>query len=636
MAVGPLRLANRMVRTPMHSNLAGVNGEVSQQLLDMYEMCAKQGVGLIVVEATEVDGRHWVPNALRIDHRGCEPGLRRLVETIHDNDVPTVIQLRHYGIWGEDPVSPSGISCHGFDPRKYFQSRAMSLSEVEEARDLFIAAAVRAKNVGFDGVLLHGITSFLLQQFVSPHTNKRTDKYGGSFEKRCTLPLEIVRGIRNTCGNGFALGYSLMADELLPDGITLEESTAFARLLESEGVNWIDLRIGSYETILSDPRGGAVYRQGTGFLYLSEAFKKVLSITVFDVSRGEHDPLKWEEAIAAGQCDVVQAGRPFLADPGLPRKLATGNQEDARLCIKCGYCNERGTGRGWQVSCAINPEWGRERDFALKRTDHPKRILVIGGGPAGMEVSRVCALRGHNVTLLEKEMKLGGNLRIASRVPRKEIFQTHYGDWLERQCRKANVRIEVGREATVEVIKEYNPEVVIIATGATPLIPALRGLNKKHVVIAADVLSGRISVGKRVVVAGGGEVGVETADYITERGLAESITVIEMLSQVGSDMYGANRAYLVDDVLSRAGVNMVTDMHIDEITEKRVMAMDQEGKAHTFEADTVVLAMGYSPNTHLYESIQGKVPELYRIGDCVKARQIPDAVREAAYLARKI
>jgi 2,4-dienoyl-CoA reductase-like NADH-dependent reductase (Old Yellow Enzyme family)/thioredoxin reductase len=634
--VGPLYLANRMVRTPMQSNLAGVNGEVSQQLLDMYEHCARQGVGLIIVESTEVDGRHWPHNALRIDHERFEPGLRRLVEIIHDNDVPVIVQLRHYGMLGNDPVSPSGIACKGFARKNYISSRAMSLDEVEEARELFIAAAVRTRNVGFDGVLLHGVTSFLLQQFVSPHTNKRTDRYGGSFENRCALSLEIVRGIRRTCGETFALGYSLIADELLPDGITLEESTAFARMLQQEGVNFIDVRIGSYETILSDPRGGAVYRQGTGMLYLSEAFKKTLSIPVFDVIRGEHDPATWEEAIAAGRCDVVQIGRPLLADPELPRKLALGHPEDVRLCIKCGYCNERLSGRGWQVGCAINPEWGRERDFALKRTENPKRILVVGGGPAGMEFARVSALRGHTVTLVEKEKKPGGNLRVASYPPRKEIFQTHFGDWLECQCKKANVRLETGKEVTVDVIKEYKPDVVILATGATPFVPALPGVDRKHVVLAADVLSGKVSVGKRVVVAGGGEVGVETADCIIDKGLATDVIMIEMLPQIGSDMYGATRTYLVDVVLAGAGVKMVTGMRIDEITDDGVVATDKDGKRHSFKADTVVLAMGYVANTHLYDAIKGKVPECYRIGDCVRARQIPDAVREAAYIARMV
>jgi len=634
--VGPLQMANRLVRTPMHSNLAGVNGEVSQQLLDMYEHSARQGVGLIIIEATEVDGRHWAHNALRIDDEKFEPGLRRLVEIIHDNDVPAVIQLRHYGMWGNDPVSPSGVACYGFGRKNYIQPRAMSLAEAEEARDLFIAAAIRAQKVGFDGVLLHGITSFLLQQFVSPHTNKRADRYGGSFENRCTMPLEIVRGIRRACGNGFALGYALLADELLPDGITLSESKAFAQLLEREGVDWIDLRIGSYETILSDPRGGAVYRQGTGMLYLSEEFKRILTIPVFDVSRGEHNPIKWEEAIAAGQCDVVQIGRPLLADPELPRKLAQGNLENVRLCIRCGYCNERLSGRGWQVGCAINPDWGRERDFRLKNTQDPKRILVVGGGPAGMEVARVSALRGHHVTLVEKNTRLGGNLRVASYSPCKEIFQSHFGDWLERQCQKQNVRIELGKEVTPQAIREYAPDVVIIATGAVPDIPSIPGVDKEHVVIAEDVIGGKTSFGKRVIVAGGGHVGVETADYITDKGLADKVTIIERLPLIGSDMYAATRRYLVDVVLHQAGVAMVTDMHIDEIVDGGVVATDKEWNRHMFEADTVVLAIGYTPRMQLYEAIKGKVPELYRIGDCINARKIADAVREAAYLGRKI
>ena len=636
--VGPLRLANRMVRAPMHSNLAGIHGEVTETLIDMYCYCAMNGVGMIVVESTEVDGRHAKTSVLRIDDDRFKPGMRRLVESIHDNGVPVALQLRHSGLWGIDPVSPSGIPCWGFAHQVHIQPRVLSLAEIGEVRDRFIGAAVRARTVGFDGVLLHGITSFLLQQFVSPRSNKRTDRYGGSLENRSALSLEIVRGIRRQCGPSFAIGYSMIVDELLPDGTTVEESSAFARMLEQEGVHWIDARIGSYETILKDPKGGAVCRQGDGYLNLSEELKKNVSMTVvFDVSRGQHDPLKWEEAIANGKCEVVQIGRPLLADPALPSKLIADKLEDVRLCIKCGYCNERVTGRNWQVGCAVNPDLGRERDLPIRQTQNPKRILVIGGGPAGMEAARVASLRGHDVTLMEKEEKLGGNLRVSSYAPMKDIYQTHLGDWLERQCRRAQVRIEVGREVTAEVVAQHRPDVVIMASGARPVVPSIPGVNKKHVIIAADLLTRKTTIGGgQVVVAGGGEVGLEAADFIAVQGSAKTITIVEMSLEVGADMYGAVKNYLIDEVLCRAEVRIVTGMRIDEITDDEVKARDEQGKTYAFPADTVVLAFGYTPARELYEPLRRMVPELYPIGDCVQARQIPEAIREASCVAKRL
>jgi 2,4-dienoyl-CoA reductase-like NADH-dependent reductase (Old Yellow Enzyme family)/thioredoxin reductase len=636
--VGPLRLANRMVRAPMHSNLAGLQGEATEPLIDMYRHCAANGIGLIVVESTEVDGRHAKPCVLRLDDDRFKPGLRRLLEAIRDNGVPAVVQLRHAGLWGLDPVSPSGIPCWGFAGKVHIQPRVLSLEEIEEVRDRFISAAVRAKSVGFDGILLHGITSFLLQQFVSPRSNKRTDRYGGSLENRCRLSLEIVRGIRQQCGPVFAIGYALLVDELLPDGTMVEESGAFARMLEQEGVHWLDARVGSYETILKDPKGGAVCRQADGYLYLAETLKKNVSRTiVFDVSRGQHDPLTWEAAIAAGKCQVVQIGRPLLADPALPAKLRAGALEDVRLCIKCGYCNERVTGRNWEVGCAINPDLGRERDLPLRPTSKPKSILVIGGGPAGMEAARVAARRGHEVTLMEKEDKLGGNLRVSSYGPGKGIYQIRLGDWLERQCRKAGVKIALGQEVTPEVLARYRPDAVIMASGARPVIPAIPGIDKGHVITAADLLTGKASIsGRQVVVAGGGEVGLEAADFIAMQGAAETVTIVEMLPSVGANMYGAVKSYLVGEVLTRAGVRILTGMKIEEITDHAVTARDAQGEKQIFRADTVVVAFGYEPAGELSESLRGMVPELYLIGDCVQARQIPEAIREASCLARRI
>jgi 2,4-dienoyl-CoA reductase-like NADH-dependent reductase (Old Yellow Enzyme family)/thioredoxin reductase len=637
--VGTLRLGNRMVRSPMWSRTSSVDGEVTQQLLDLYENAAKGGPSLIIVEAVAIAERYsWPESQLRIDDVKFMPGLRRLVETIHLNSVTCELQLHCAGAFGRDAISPSGVACYGLGRAWFVQPRAVSIPEVEEIRDHFIAAAVRAKDLECDGVVLHGSTSYLLQQWVSPHTNKRVDRYGGSFENRIQLPLEIVRGIRQKCGPAFVIGYSMVIDEFLPDGITLEESTAFAKALEKEGVDHIDLMAGHYETGTLEKGMGRSPRQPKGLFEKAEIFKRSVSMKIFARCMGEHNPVKWEEALAKGQCDVIQIGRPLLCDPELPKKVKEDRLDDIRLCLRCGQCYETGTIKTYQHHCSLNAELCRERDFAVKRrTSGSKRVLVIGGGPAGLEAARVAAVRGHSVTLMEKETQLGGYARIAALPIGKEEIKTSFIDWLERQCRKAGVEIELGRELSVEVVKALGPDVVIVATGGRPFIPPIPGIDKAHVIIAEDVLTGKAArIGKRVIVAGGGEVGVETADFIAEKRFAESVTIVEMLPLLASDMPAMPRTYLLQVILPKWGIISFTNMKILEITDDEVITLQKDWNSRKFEADTVVNAMGYIPNNTLGEALKAEFSEVYMIGDCVKPRNILHAVHEASYVARSL
>ncbi len=636
--VGPLLLKNRMVMSPVSIWYASPHGELTQQQVDYYTARAKNLPGLVVIEATAVDGRHvWETPELRIDETRFQAGLSKLSYIAHQHGVPVILQLHNPGVFGTDPISPSGVPSFvgGFS----VQSRAITLKEAEEARDLFIEAAVRAMMARFDGVEIHGGTGYFLQQWVSPHSNKRTDRYGGSLENRIALPLEIVRGIRQKCGPDFAIGYALCADELLPDGTTIEESKTFTKALEKEGADYITVQSGTYETTNSENNRGFTLRHLAGLFDISQELKKVAkSIKVFARSSGAHEPLMWEEALEKGETDAITLGRPLLADPALPRKVIEGRLDDICYCTRCGFCEENVMVRNIQALCSQNPELGKERDYAIKRTDNPKQVLVVGGGPGGLEAAMVAALRGHKVTLMEKEAELGGNLRIASFPIGKEHFKPYVIDWRERQCRKAGVKIELGKEVTPEVVRHLRPDVVIIATGSTPCIPEIPGIDKPHVVIAEDVLTGKARVGKKVVVAGGGQVGVETAEFLMKKGLAESVTVIEMLPEILADMYILDKVFMFIAILPKSGVQPVTNMCIEEITDKGVAARstDGEGKRQNFEADTVVLAMGYLPNIALYEGLKGEVPELYMLGDCVEVRQMADAIHEAAYIARQI
>jgi len=617
--------------------IGGVDGEVTDRLIDHYADAAKGGLAMVIMEFMAVDWRYAAPTGqLRIDNVRFLRPLYRLVEAIHRNNVACEFQLHCHGAFGKDPISPSGIPCYQIGRVSVVQPRAISISEVEEIRESFIAAAQRAKEIECDGVVIHGATSYLLQQWVSPHTNKRTDRYGGNFENRIQLPLEIIRGIRKKCGPSFLIGYSMVMDELLPDGISIEESTAFAKALEQEGIDHIDLNFGTYETSSLGKGIGRTLRQPKGTFDKTEVFKKHVNVKIFARCNGEHDPLKWEEALQKGQCDVIQIGRPLLCDPELPNKVKERRFDDIRRCIRCTHCYDVSI-KPHQVMCAVNAELGKERDRAIPRViSGAKRVLVVGGGPGGLEAARVAANRGYQVTIMEKGSELGGNARVASLQIGKGEIKTSFIDWLERQCRKAGVRIELNREVSAQLVREWAPDVVIIATGAKALIPDIPGIDRPHVVMAEDVIFGKAQIGRKVVVAGGGLVGAETADLIAEKHLAESVTVIEMLPEIALELPAVARSYMLNVLLPTWGIKTFTNLQIQEIREGGVVALGKEWKRYEFEADTVVNALGYVPDTSLGDALDGEMRHVYRIGDCVRPRNILHAVHDAAYVAQQI
>jgi len=289
----------------------------------------------------------------------------------------------------------------------------MTLEQIEETRELYIEGAVRAKKAGFDGVELHGASCYLLQNFISPRINKRTDKYGGSLENRMRLPLEIAIGVRQKCGPEFIIGYGLVAHDLMPDGIGLEESVPFAIALEQAGIDFVDIRVGTQETLTVSEQATAhsKHQSKSGIWDYSEPFKKAVKVPVFCGTSGCYDPVLWEEALVQGKTDVIQIGKALICDPELPKKVIEGNIADIRTCLLCGYCLEC-RWKGQNVACAINLEMGKEREYAIKQAPVAKKLVVVGAGPGGLEAARVAALRGHKVTVMEKKSELGGNLRI--------------------------------------------------------------------------------------------------------------------------------------------------------------------------------------------------------------------------------
>lgn len=638
--IGKLELRNRIVMAPINSHLGTELGGVNDRLIDYYVERAKGGVGLIISDAMCIDwpvGKAGT-SPLRIDEWKYVDGLHDLAEAVHQYGTKLAAQLHHAGrqnsvavcTEGQELVAPSAIPClpTGFD-----MPRALTIKEIEELVNKFVLAAQRAKAADFDSVEIHGAHGYLITQFMSPHTNKRTDEYGGDFDGRMKFPLKIVEGIRAAVGRDFPILFRMCADEYIEGGLTLEDNKLIAQRLKAAGVDALDVTSGIYE---SPPAWHAwiypIYDMPSGCrVYLAEEIKKVVDIPV--IASGKlGDPVLAEEVLKDDKADLVGIGRALLVDPELPKKASEGRLDDIRPCLYCDEVCVGGLSHLWHIGCQVNSALGREREYQIKPAEKAKRVVIVGGGPAGMEAARVAALRGHNVTLYEKEERLGGQLIPASvpqfKHPVKE--QTRY---LENQIRKLGVKVELGKEATLELVKELKPDVVILATGATHLIPDIPGVKGGNIATASEILLGKGEAGEKVAIVGGGEVGSELAWFLAGQG--KKVTIIEMLDAVAMDMNLFSRFYLLNK-LTELGVETAIGMTAVEVTNKGVVAVDVSGNRRVIEADTVALAVGFRSNNELEQKLRGEVPELYTIGDCVRLGKIMGAIHGGSRVARQI
>lgn len=625
--IGGMSVRNRFAMPPMGTNYATWTGDVTDRLIAYHAERARGGVGLITVEFSYVHPTGRISYyALGVHEDTLIPGLRQLTDAIHSEGARASIQIAHGGrrcksaITGTQPLGASPIPCVGGEV-----PRELAPAELETVTSWFVQAARRVAEAGFDAVTLHLAAGYLLESFISPYSNKRTDRYGGSLERRMRFPLEILAQVRGQLGRDFPVICRLCVDEFVEGGLALAEAQRAAQLLEKAGADAIDTAAGIPETMyavgppMALPRGWLTSH--------ARAIKESVGIPVFAVGR-LGDPLLAERTLRDGSADFISVGRPLLADPELPNKAKDGRLEDIHPCIACNEgCFQRLYSQQ-DVSCVVNPRAGREPLFPAGRALRFRKVLVAGGGPAGMMAALTAVARGHRVTLCERQAQLGGQLSMGHVPPHKEEIRT-LRDHLASQLAKSAVEVRFQTAATPELVREVGAEVVIVATGARPVQPKIPTVDSR-IIAAWDVLSGREFVGQKVVVIGGGEVGCELAELLATQG--KDVTILELLRDLAANMEPRGRTLLLQR-LRQLRVKALLQSAVSEVRGATVI-YEQAGLKQRIEGvDAVVSAVGSASGDSLEETLGSTGVEVHRVGDCVKPRRILEAIREGFEVA---
>lgn len=656
--IGDVVIRNRIAMAPINnsSQLDQIHGAITKACIDYYVERAKGGTGLIITGVFKVEndiekcmdiksGAYKWPFLMKrflgqySDLAGqvhaC--GSRIFMQLSAGPGRVTFTDVIQSGVV---PVSASANQCY-YAPS--VTCRALETHEVAQIVQAFGEAAKVAVAAGIDGIEVHGHEGYLIDQFTTALWNRRTDKYGGDLRGRLTFPIEILRTIKAQVGSDYPVTYRMGAKHFIRGpwksalklgqnelGRDIDESVEMARLLEEAGYDGLSIDTGCYEsTYWSHP---PYYHPHGLSVDLAAEIKHAVSIPVMVAGR-LGIPNVAEAAIAEGKADMIAIGRDLLADPYWARKVARGEAEDIRPCLSCHEgCIYRTVTKGSKLTCSVNPSCGRETDYPTTPAVRKRRILIAGGGVAGMECARVASLRGHDVVLLEKTQNLGGHLIEAS-VPEFKNDLGRLLAWYKRQLGKSKVRVELGTPVDSEVVEDLAPDVVVVATGSTPRIPEITGIDARSVCNCCDLLLGKKTASDRVVVIGGGLEGAETALWLAQQG--KKVTIVEMLSGIGMGVSASNRTMLLD-MLEELGTEMITNARVSEIRDEGISMVASDMRVKQLECDTVVLAAGMTPRRELWDSLVGDFAEVYDIGDCKQPRKVHDAIWEGWSVGRTV
>lgn len=689
--IGTLEVRNRIVMAPMGSNFAESDGTCGERIQAYYEARAAGGAGLLTMGVGAIAYPHGTaePYQVGLSDDKFIPGLTGIVDRVHKHGAKISIQLQHAGktavrdlaegreLWV--PSMPPAVRTDMFATltqeeigafissskgreKAGVKIRVMDKADIAQMIEWFAAAADRARRAGFDGVELHAAHTYIIAGFLSGYFNKRDDEYGGSIENRARFMLEVIAAVRRRVGTDYPVWLRLDACELRMDGgIMLDEAKVFAKMAEAAGCDAVSVSAYANTSTGVAFTEAPLVQQKAGFLQWAAEIKEGLKIPVIAVGRLE--PEVADNAVAAGQCDFVGMARKMLADPELPNKLIENRPEDIRPCIYCYVCvsqifiNQR-------VKCAVNPLTGHESEIRLVPAEKPGHVLVVGGGPAGMEAARAAALRGHKVTLVERGSRLGGTLFFAA------LAYAENGallDYLTTQMKKLHIDVRLNTVATPELVKQLGATAVVVGTGAERNAPPIPGAELDHVWSGdelrrlmtddrADEIAKRklsftqralmkagslvgvtdsadaiqnlsrvwMPLGKKVAIIGGGLVGVELAEFLVDRG--REVVVLEEGPSLGREL-SIVRRWRVLDTLRQHGVALHTKVNIDSIDEKAVRYTNAEGQAQTLAADSVVLAVGARPDDSLARALEAAGVPVSSVGDGAQIGYIEGAVK---------
>ncbi len=682
--IGTCEIPNRIVLPPMLMEVAELDGTCGDRAIAYYTERAKGGTGLIETEVTRISD--WTgctgPRQMSVTSDRCIPGLTKLADSIHAEGSKVFVQLhhpgrqtyqlvvtawklsdfigRHWDGWWKifftltnymdffdqqifHKIYFPTVSASGGNPAELCctpiaesqKVRALTKWEIHKLEDEFAQGALRCKKAGIDGVQLHCSHGYFLQQFLSPYTNQRTDEYGGSLENRCRIVKEIIEKIHDLCGKDYPISARLTADEYYSmfgyeQGYTLNEGVEIAKLLESYGVQFLDLSCGTYDTMNA-------WCETTSFDMgwrkdNAKAIKEAVSIPVGHTGV-IRTPEQAEKLLEEGYQDVICMARPQLADPYWAKKAKEGRSKEINRCLSCCYCIEsmmhNALGGGTPGECAVNPRSCFEIDFPLEpeKCGNDRPVVVVGAGPAGLMAAKVCAQKGFNVTVLEKADKVGGQILLAAAPKQKKKIGWVTED-LEYQCGLLGVDIQLGTEATVENVKALNPYALFDCTGGEPLVPNIPGADKANVCTADDILAGKVVLdGKKVAVIGSGMTGLETAEYLADNG--NDIVVVEMAKELAPGAWNQHKMDVIPK-LEEKNAQFLTSWKLINIEEDSVLLEDATvaGRRKRVSCDAVVLALGVK-SVGLAENIKSLCSNTFVVGDAKQAGRIAGATHGA-------